>query len=256
MSQPKISLITVSYNSGQTIEDTIKSVESQTYSNIEYLVVDGLSSDNTISILNGFPKVITRVVSEKDEGIYDAMNKGLALASGEIIGLINSDDVLADEYVLERIAQEFYDNPDIDACYGDLCYVKHNDLNKVVRYWRSNPHEAGCIKRGWMPPHPTLYVRRSVYETCGCFDLNYKIAADFELMLRLFDIHQIRSKYIPRVLVKMRLGGTTNRNFKNIALQNIEIRRALRAHGISSSLAEFISYKLFTRLLQFIRRPK
>lgn len=256
MSTPKISLITVSYNSGQTIEDTIRSVAAQTYLNVEYLVIDGLSTDTTLSILDRYSKVITKVVSEKDNGIYDAMNKGIVLATGDIIGLINSDDVLADERVLERIAQTFSDNPDIDACYGDLCYVKSDDVDKVVRYWRSSPHKEGRIKKGWMPPHPTLYVRRAIYEACGCFDLGYKIAADFELMLRFFEINRIRTRHIPQVLVKMRLGGTTNRNFRNIALQNLEIRRALSAHGIASSLTGFVSYKLFTRLLQFIRRPE
>jgi len=252
----KISIITVSYNSGTTIEDTIKSVANQAYPNIEYVVVDGLSTDNTLAIVNRYPTIITRVISEKDAGLYDAMNKGITYATGDIIGLINSDDVLADDSVLQRVAEVFSSNPQIEACYGDLCYVKSDDLNKTVRYWQSNSYTKGLFKKGWVPPHPTLYVRREVYQKYGGFDLSYRIAADFELMLRLIAAHRIKTEYIPHVMVKMRLGGTTNRNLKNILLQNLEIRRALRSHNMSSSLISFIAHKGLSRFFQFIQRPK
>ena len=252
----KISLITVCFNSGATIEDTIKSVANQTYPNIEYLVVDGLSTDNTSNIVKSFTGIITKAISEKDSGLYDAMNKGIALASGDIIGLINSDDILADDSVLQRVSKVFLDNPEIEACYGDLCYVKSNDLTKVVRYWRSHSYHHGLFKKGWVPPHPTLYVRREVYQKYGGFDLSYRIAADFEIMLRFIATYRIKTAYIPQVLVKMRLGGTTNRNFKNILLQNLEIRRALRSHNMSSSLVGFIAHKGLSRFLQFIQRPQ
>lgn len=253
---PKISLITVSFNSGATIEATIKSVAIQNYSDIEYIVIDGLSSDNTLDIVNNYSDVISKVISEKDNGIYDAMNKGIARSSGDIIGLINSDDILADELVLQRVSKVFSDNPEINACYGDLCYVKSDDLTKVVRYWRSNPYQHGLFKKGWVPPHPTLYVRSEIYKKYGGFDISYLIAADFELMLRLFEVYHIQAAYLPHVLVKMRLGGTSNRSFRNIVMQNIEIRRALRKHKISSSLVTFIAHKAWSRFLQFTKRPQ
>jgi len=251
----KISLITVSYNSGKTIEDTLKSVAGQNYPNLEYIVIDGLSTDSTLDILQGYSDLITRVVSERDAGIYDAMNKGIALACGDIVGLINSDDILSDSSVLRRVAQVFQDHPDVEACYGDLCYVSQNNLTRVVRYWRSRPYRHGMFSKGWVPPHPTLYIRREVYQKYGVFDLDFNIAADFELMLRLIEIHKVKTIHVPYVFVNMRLGGTTNNSLKNIYLQNVEIRQALKKHNALSSLAKFISYKVCSRLLQFTKRP-
>ncbi len=253
---PKISLITVCYNSGKTIEDTIKSIAIQKYTNLEYIILDGLSTDNTLDIVKNYSDIITKVISERDSGIYDAMNKGIAYATGEIIGLINSDDILADDSVLQKVSEVFSDNPEVDACYGDLCYVKYDDLTKIVRYWRSNSYQHGLFNKGWVPPHPTLYVRREIYEKYGGFDLSYRIAADFELMLRFIAVHHIETAYLPHIMVKMRLGGTTNRNFKNILLQNLEIRRALRSNNMSSSLFSFILNKGLSRLLQFVQRPQ
>uniref|UniRef100_C6E0K8 Glycosyl transferase family 2 n=1 Tax=Geobacter sp. (strain M21) TaxID=443144 RepID=C6E0K8_GEOSM len=253
---PKISIITVSYNSGATIEDTIKSVANQNYPNVEYVVVDGLSTDSTLGILKSYSDVITKVISEKDSGIYDAMNKGIAHATGDIVGLINSDDILSDNLVLQRVSEVFSDNPEIEACYGDLCYVRQNDLKKTIRYWRSKPYQTDFFNKGWVPPHPTLYIRREIYEKYGGFDLNYNIAADFELMLRFMEVHKIKTAYLPNVLVKMRLGGTTNKNIKNIILQNLEIRLALKKHAISSSLFNFMFYKVCSRFLQFTKRPQ
>lgn len=252
----KISLITVSYNSSSTIEDTINSVANQNYPNIEYVVVDGLSTDGTLDILKKYSDVITKVIAEKDSGIYDAMNKGIEYATGDVVGFINSDDILADNMVLQRVSKTFSDNPDIDACYGDLCYVKQNDLKKIVRYWRSKPYKMGLFNMGWVPPHPTLYVRREIYKKYGEFDTSYQIAADFELMLRYFEVYKIKSVYLSYVLVKMRLGGTTNRSIKNIYLQNLEILNALKKHNISSSIFNFVFYKTISRLLQFIKRPR
>ncbi len=252
----KISIITVSYNSSSTIEDTIESVASQSCPNKEYIIVDGLSNDNTLDIINNYSDVINKVISEKDTGIYDAMNKGVNLASGDVIGFINSDDIYSDNQVLQRVSVLFSANPGVDACYGDLCYVKCDDLTKIVRYWRSNPYKQGLFKKGWVPPHPTLFARREVYKKFGGFDLRYRIAADFELMLRFIATNHIQTEYLPHIMVKMRLGGTTNRNLKNILLQNLEIRRALRSHNMSSSLVGFIAHKGWSRFLQFIQRPK
>jgi hypothetical protein len=156
---------------------------------------------------------------------------------------------------LQRVSEVFLDNPDIDVCYGDLCYVKQNDLTKTVRYWRSNPYQQGLFNNGWAPPHPTLYARREIYEKYGGFDVSYPIAADFELMLRLFEVHHIQSVFLPHVLVKMRLGGTTNQSFRNIVMQNIEILRALRVHKMQSSVMRFIVHKAWIRFLQLIKRP-
>jgi glycosyltransferase involved in cell wall biosynthesis len=250
-----ISIITVCYNSEFSIEDTIKSVTNQKYRNIEYIIIDGLSTDNTINILKRNSHWLDKVISEKDNGIYDAMNKGIARATGDIIGFINSDDILADNSVLQQIAQAFHDNPSAEACYGDLCYVKKNDLNQTMRYWRSRPYQPGLFNKGWVPPHPTLYVRREVYERYGPFDLKFHIASDFELMLRFIEVYRISVVYLPHVLVKMRLGGTTNKSLKNIYKQNTEIRQAIKMHNLKFSLCNFIFYKAFSRFLQFTRRP-
>lgn len=252
---PTISLVTVCFNNAETIEDTILSVAAQKYPHLEYIIVDGLSTDNTLEIVRKHTDLLSLSISEKDTGIYDAMNKGIACCTGDIIGLINADDILADDAVLQRISSLFSEHPEIQACYGDLCYVQSDDLTKVVRYWRSHSYRRGLFRKGWVPPHPTLYVRREMYTELGGFDLTYKMAADFELMLRFFEVHGIRTMHIPQVLVKMRVGGTTNRNLKNILRQNIEIRQALRSHDIPSSLLQYCLYKLQTRLVQFIRRP-
>ena len=179
------------------------------------------------------------------------MNKGIAYATGDIVGLINSDDILADNLVLERVSDVFLDNPDVDACYGDLCYVRQNDLTKITRYWRSKPYQQGFFEHGWVPPHPTLYVRSDIFKKYGGFDLHYPVAADFELMLRLFEVCKIRTKYIPDILVKMRLGGASNKCLHSIYKQNLEIRHALNKHNIVSSLFKFIFYKACSRFKQY-----
>ncbi|MBV5330039.1 MAG: glycosyltransferase [Chlorobium sp.] len=252
----KISIITVVRNGDATIAQCMDSVLSQTTQPFEYLIIDGKSTDRTLEVIdeNSWPTV--KVISEPDQGLYDAMNKGINLSSGNVIGLINADDVYADIHVLHRVSDFFSAHPEIDACYGDLCYVKCDDLSRIVRYWQSNSYQQGLFKKGWVPPHPTLFVRKEVYIKHGGFDLSYRIAADFELMLRFIATNHIRTAYIPYIMVKMRLGGTTNRSIKNILLQNIEIRRALRSHNMSSSLVGFIAHKGWSRFLQFIQRPQ
>ena len=252
----KISLITVVRNGEATIAQCMASVFSQTIQPFEYIIIDGNSSDRTLDVIEEHRWSAVKVISEPDQGLYDAMNKGINSTSGDIIGLINSDDVYADNQVLQRVSDFFSGNPEIDACYGDLCYVKCNNLTKIARYWRSNQYKQGLFRNGWVPPHPTLYVRREIYKLYGGFDLSYCIAADFELMLRLFATHNIRTAHLPHVMVKMRLGGTTNRNLKNILLQNLEIRRALRSHNMSSSLVGFIVHKAWSRFLQYTKRPQ
>lgn len=250
----KISVITVCYNSGKTIGHTLQSVREQTHGDIEHIIVDGFSNDNTLEVVKAEGLHVAKVVSERDKGIYDAMNKGIALASGEIVAFINADDFYASPGVLTTVAAAF-ERSGADCCYGDLCYVSQDDPTRTVRYWRSADFVLGSFEKSWCPPHPTFFVRRSVYQRLGGFDLSFKIAADFELMARYLEAARITSCYIPDVLVKMRLGGTTNRSLSNIFKQNTEIRRALSKNGLRSSLVSFVLTKLVSRAIQFVRRP-
>jgi glycosyltransferase involved in cell wall biosynthesis len=251
----KISIVTVCFNSAKTIGDTLRSVREQTYKNIEHIIIDGGSNDNTLEIVSAEGPHVAKLVSEKDNGIYDAMNKGIALASGEIIGFINADDYYASADAIAMVATMF-NNPDVDACYGDLCYVQQEDTSTVVRYWKSSEFCSGSFASGWCPPHPTFFVRREVYQRFGGFDLSYKIAADVELMMRFLEVRRIRAKYIPVVLVNMRMGGTTNKNIRNVVMQNKEILRALKSHGLSSSILKLIGTKIFSRGLQYLTKPR
>jgi glycosyltransferase involved in cell wall biosynthesis len=250
----KISIITVCYNSAETIGHTLQSVREQTYEDIEHIVVDGKSTDNTLAIVAAKGSHVAKLVSEKDKGIYDAMNKGIALVSGDIVGFINADDFYASNTVLATVAASFQKSG-ADSCYSDLCYVSQTDPTCIVRYWRSADFVPGSFEKSWCPPHPTFFVRRSVYQRLGGFDLSFRIAADFELMARYLEAARISSCYIPEVLVKMRLGGTTNRSLSNIFKQNAEIRRALSKNGLRSSLVSFVLNKLVSRAIQFVRRP-
>ncbi len=249
----KISVITVTYNSAATITDTLKSVEEQTFQNVEHIVVDGGSSDATLKLVSAHGSRVSKLLSEPDQGIYDAMNKGIRLATGDVIGFINSDDFYASSQSLQAVADVFADAK-VQACWGDLCYVKQYNTDQIIRYWQSSSFSPGLFARGWCPPHPTLFVRRQVFERIGGFDINYRIAADMELMARLLEVHRIPGQYIPQVLVHMRMGGTTNRSLRNIVNQNREIWRALRAHRLAPSLLPFVTRKLIERARQFVRR--
>ncbi len=246
----KVSVITVVYNNAENIEDTIKSVAEQDYADIEHIVVDGGSSDGTLEIIEKYRGRLGKIVAEPDEGIYDAMNKGLALATGEIIGFLNSGDLYADSSVLEQIANAFQDDA-VDACYADLVYVS-KDNEKVIRYWKSSLFEKGGFALGWCPPHPTFYVRKSIVERLGGFDQSIKIAADVELMMRYLEYGGIHSRYIPQVWVRMRVGGKTNQSFKNIFQQNKEVLRVLRKSGVHVSIFLFVVRKIINRIGQFV----
>jgi glycosyltransferase involved in cell wall biosynthesis len=250
----KISIITVCFNSAAHIAHTLRSVDEQSWQDKEHIVVDGASRDDTMQIVQAHPQTWRRALSEPDRGIYDAMNKGIALAVGDVVGFINSDDFYASPTALEKVAAVFAD-PQVEGCWGDLCYVKQDHPEQVVRYWRSSEFRPGMFARGWCPPHPTLFLRRSVFQTLGCFDLSYPIAADMELMARLIEVHRISSRYLPEVLVHMRMGGTTNRSWSNIWRQNREIWRALHEHSLSPSLLNFVGSKLAARAQQFLSRP-
>lgn len=245
----KISIITVCYNSAKTIEDMLKSVANQKDVNIEHILIDGASTDETLQIIKQHDSVTT-LISERDKGIYDAMNKGIALATGDVVGTLNADDFYMHDRVLSEVAQVFLD-PSIEACYGDLVYVSQQDTNKVVRYWKSRDYADGLFKLGWMPAHPTFFVRKGAYERLGNFDLNYKIAADFELLFRFIEKNKIKTKYIPKVLVKMRLGGTTNASLSNVLSQNKEIVAILRKYYVDFSMIKFVIRKLLNRFYQF-----
>lgn len=244
----KITIVTVAYNSAFTIADTIHSVVNQKYTNFEHLVIDGKSTDETVNVVKEHHHQRLVLISETDSGIYDAMNKGLVHASGDIIGFLNADDFYADNEVLIKIAKAF-ENPQIEACFGDLLYVT-KDNRKVVRYWKSSPFLRGNFARGWCPAHPTFYIRRSALERLGPFDLTYRLAADAEFMMRYLERGSVRSIYLPHVLVRMRVGGATNQSWRNIWHQNSEIFQALRKNCISHTPAFFWFHKLTSRIWQ------
>lgn len=249
----KFSLITVTYNSAQTLGDTIISVLSQTYQNIEYIIVDGLSKDNTVAIIEYYePQFKGRIrwISEKDSGLYDAMNKGFKMATGDIVGIINSDDLIAEPDAIEKIVKCFESNNSIDAVYADLYYVAQNDTSKIVRYWKSGKQRP--FIKGWHPAHPTFYVKREVYQRYGLFDLDFKFAADFELMLRFIEKALIKLYYFPEPLVRMRLGGTTSKNLSNIKRGNIECIKAFKKNGIQVSFL-YPLYRLLPKLKQYFQ---
>jgi len=227
---PTVTIITVSYNSASTIADTLKAVESQTYQGIEHIIVDGGSTDQTVKIVEGFPHV-AQCISEKDEGIYFAMNKGLAMATGDIIGILNADDIYADNEVIAKVAAAFED-PAVDATYADLVFVDREDVSKVFRTWKSGPFRRSSMYNGWMPPHPTFFVRRSLYEKYGHFNTVLRSAADYELMLRFLLKHEINLSYIPQTIIKMRQGGKSTASISNRIKANWEDRKAWKMNGL------------------------
>ncbi|MDM7980524.1 MAG: glycosyltransferase family 2 protein [Rhizobium sp.] len=250
----KISLITACFNSDKTVRDTINSVNIQTYPDIEHIVVDGASRDRTVEIAKELATRNPVIVSEPDKGIYDAYNKGLGLATGEIIGFINSDDFYIDRDVIAEVMAVFED-PSVQGCYSDLVYVSPGDTNKVERVWKSKLLTAADFRRGLIPAHPTVFLRREVYEKYGDFDLSFKLAADYEFLLRLFYAAGIKARYVPRVWVRMRSGGATGQNLKSIARQNGEIRLAQQKHAMTCSRLVFFVTKVIDRSLQKLRAP-
>lgn len=250
LDNPRITVITVCYNSAATIRDTLESVAMQSYKNFEHIVVDGASIDGTLAIVRGWTGHSIQLVSGPDNGIYDAMNKGLSLATGEVVGFLNADDTYSDSSVLGQIANAFQDKA-LDACYADLVYVSQ-DNRRVIRYWRSKVFRKGDFALGWCPAHPTFYARKSVVERLGYFDHSLRLAADAELMMRYLERGGIRSRYIPRVWVRMRVGGATNQSLKNIVQQNREILIALRKNNIAVSPLLFVTNKIINRIRQFV----
>ena len=255
MAKTLVSIVTIVYNNAEYIKDAIQSVLSQDYPHIEYVVIDGGSTDGTIEIVEDYLEQISILLSEPDEGIYDAMNKGIQASTGDIIGFLNSDDFYPSRSVIKRVV-ETLKNPSLMACFGDLCYVDRNDVSRIVRYWKSSRFVPSLFSKGWCPPHPTFFVRRCIYDQYGGFNLSYKIAADVELMMRFLENYSILVTYIPEILVHMRTGGKTNKNIRNIFLQNQEIWNALKHHELDPKISGFIWGKLRSRLKQFISIPK
>lgn len=224
-----ISIITISYNSGATISETLTSVSDQEYPMIEHIIVDGKSKDNTVDIVKSFPHV-SKYVSEPDNGLYHAMNKGIQMATGDVIGILNSDDFYADKTILNKVATAF-SNPLVDCVYGDLQYVHPTHLQKVVRNWRAGKFNKKNFLFGWMPPHPTFFVRRKVYDSVGLFNTTLKSAADYEMMLRILYTHGYAVAYIPATLVKMRAGGVSNASLRNRFKANREDAKAWKLNN-------------------------
>ena len=249
-----ISIITVARNSEDTIGDTVRSVIGQTHKDIEYIIVDGASEDGTLNVLKPYRQKIAKIVSEPDASVYDAMNKGIALAKGEVIGFLNADDIYAHERVLEKICEVFNDR-NVQGCYSDLVYVDKFDLGRVVRYWKSCNYREGLFERGWQPPHPTFFLRREMFDKYGSFDISFKYAADTELTMRMLAVGAVRATYLNEVLVKMRVGGISNRNIRNIVRGNIAVYRACKKCGLRIS-PFFIILKIFSRAAQYLRRQE
>jgi glycosyltransferase involved in cell wall biosynthesis len=250
----KISVITIAYNSAETIEDTIVSVVNQDYAALEYIIVDGGSKDQTMDIVNRYRDRIAMVVSEKDEGIYDAMNKGIKMATGDVIGILNSDDFYAHAQVISRVAKQFQDKK-CDALYADLVYVNREDTDKVIRSWEAGVYAPGKFLRGWMPPHPTFFLTKEKYNTFGLYNTALRSAADYELMLRYIHKHRVHLCYLPEVITKMRTGGQSNVTLRNRLKANLEDRAAWRINDLKPSWYT-LTWKPISKVFQFLRRNK
>lgn len=250
----KVSLITVSYNAANTIRHTIESVVTQDYHDIEYIVVDGASKDGTQEIVAAYGKNISHFVSEPDKGLYDAMNKGLALATGELIGILNADDFYANNQVISRVIAEIQASGS-DALFADLVYVNDDDLDKVVRFYPGKGFTPAKMLSGNMPPHPTFFVKKSFYDQHGGFDTSYQICADFDVMVRYFHKAQGSYTYLPEVIVRMRTGGSSTQGLSSTLTINKEMLKACRKYGLKTSLARIYS-KYPKKVLQLLIKPK
>jgi glycosyltransferase involved in cell wall biosynthesis len=253
MQRKLVSIITVCYNSEKYIRYAIESVLNQTYENIEYIIVDGSSTDNTLDIIKEYePKFNERMhwISEPDNGLYYAMNKGIAMATGDVIGILNSDDIYYDDKVIEDIVQHIY-SENADSIYGNLIMVYPNNTHKIMRTCISSVFKPNSFRKGWHPPHPSFFVKKKVYDTFGAFDTSMELAADFEFMLRILEKHKISTMYYDRMIIKMRWGGKSTGSVKRIVHSGIEVIKAFKKNDISVSiLCPF--YKIIRKIDQFI----
>jgi len=250
----KVTIITVCFNSERTIRGTIESVLSQTYDDIEYIIVDGDSTDGTMNVVNNYVDDIDIVVSEPDKGIYDAMNKGLSLASGDAIGILNSDDFYNYTDVIKRVVEQFSNEPDSDIVFGDVVFVDSDDTDKIVRFYNSARFKPWKLRFGWMPPHPATFIKKSSYNSTGQYSLDYRISSDYEMFVRLLMVNASVISRLDSVLVKMRAGGVSTSGFKSSLLLNREIVRACRSNGIYTNFF-FILFKFPLKVMELFRKP-
>lgn len=248
----KISIITVAYNAVDTIESTLLSVAQQTFPDVEHVVIDGGSNDGTKDVISSHGDRISRFVSEPDHGIYDAMNKGVALATGDVIGFLNADDSYASENVLARVA-EIMERYQLDALFGDVAFYRPENPGRIVRRYSSAHFRPGRIAWGWMPAHPALFVKREIFQNAGPFRTDYRIAGDFEFVARVFGKQSLRFRYLPEVLVKMRMGGVSTGGWRNTLVLNREVLRACRENGIPTNMLKILS-KYPAKLLEYFQR--
>jgi len=252
----RITIITAVFNAATTLENTIKSVLTQRHQGIEYIVVDGASTDGSAEIANRYKGERCRVISEKDQGFYDALNRGIAMATGEVVGFLNADDIYATDDVIAEVANEFASNPQLDCVYGDLNYVRASENGPiVVRRWVSSQFRPVKLYFGWMPPHPTVFLRKRVYEKVGIFDISYKISGDYDLILRCFGQQDFRAKYIPKLMINMQLGGISNGSLKNILIKMAEDYRTIKKNkllGVATlALKNILKIKQLNKLSVF-----
>ena len=247
----KVSIITATFNSAESIRSCLDSVLNQNYNDLEYLIIDGKSHDKTLTIINNLANNFKeiKIISEKDKGIYDALNKGIKLATGDIIGFIHSDDFLNSKNIIGDIVS-MIKNENFDGVYGDLQYVEASNTQKVLRNWISSEFTHGLLKEGWMPAHPTLFLKKEVYKKHGLFDLDFKISADYDFILRVFNDFELRFGYLPKIITKMRLGGISNNNLKNIILKTREDYIAIKKNKVGNFLT--LIKKNTSKLKQFL----
>lgn len=252
LKDPKISIITVSYNSESSILSTLESVNEQTWKNIEHIIVDGGSQDKTIEIIQSHGSRVCRIVSEKDNGIYHAMNKGIELCSGDVIGFLNSDDFFCNRNVIKDYAEAFQKDQDLEACYGDVSYIEKNIDHgiKILRKWKTGEFKIGSFSKGWIPPHPSFYAKKTAFKKFGNFNEDLAYAADFDLICR-FICKGIKTQYLADNKAYMRVGGATNKSWRNIYRGNKEIISVLKKNNINVGLNFFI-FKLVTRVKQYL----
>lgn len=249
----KVSIITITYNSSATVEDTLRTVVSQDYPDLEYIIIDGKSKDKTLEIVEKYKHGIAKIVSEKDKGLYDALNKGIKHATGDIIGMLHSDDLYANDQVISKVVKKFEEDPSTEGVYADLVFVNRNDVNKVMRTWNSGEYEEDAFVRGWMPPHPTFFVKKECYEKFGGFNTELKLSADYELMLRLIHKNKIKLAYLNEVIVKMRMGGVSNVSFFVKLKANIEDKMAWKLNGMKPGVLTML-LKPLRKIGQYFKR--
>lgn len=245
----KFSLLTCCFNSSSTIKCCVQSVYHQSYPEIEHIIIDGLSTDDTLKIIKSVPNRISRIISEPDSGIYSALNKGIKVASGEIIGIVHSDDELASVTVIEEIAAKFKESLS-DVVYGDLNYVSARNNDRITRTWKSNPYDKSLVIKGWMPAHPATFIRREIFNKYGMYDQNFRISSDYDLLIRLMQIEELSIDYLPIVVTRMRTGGVSNNSLRNIIRKSSEDYQIIKKNGIPNPAAVLIR-KNVSKLAQF-----